>query len=310
MKWGMIGAGNVCEHKAGPALYGVAGSELVLVHRRDREAGEDFVRRHGHGVYVGTMDELLHSDAINAVYVASPHALHAEHTVAALEAGKHVLVEKPMAISARECDRMMAAAEANRRSLGVAYYRRGYPSVARVRELLESGALGEVKAAAFNNEFPTSHRLDLVHHFFGSIEAVRVLGARKDSFAFESIEQRFDVRSASGVQVRMITEWAESGMPEAFSIRGSEGTLYVADLKKGWIVHEAGGQVRLEAPGSLPFTHWGLVENFVDHFQKGKRLLCDGAEGRKSTVILDLLGAVEASSEWVPVRYGGSGSFS
>jgi predicted dehydrogenase len=310
VRWGLIGAGNVCEHKAGPPLYGVKASELVLVHRRDRAAGEDFVRRHGHGAYVGSLREMLHSDAIDAVYVASPHALHAGHTIAALEAGKHVLVEKPMALHQEECDRMIAAAEANGRSLGVAYYRRGYPSVAHVRKLIADGVIGEVTSASFNNEFPTSHRLDLVHHFFGPINAVRILGGREDAFLFESVEPRFDVRSASGVQIRMITAWAESGMPEAFVVCGTRGILHVADLKKGCLIREVDGAVALEMLGSLPFTHWGLVENFVAHLRKGEPLLCDGVEGRKSTVILDLLGAERTSDKWAPVDYGESGNFS
>ena len=82
---------------AGPPLYKLPDSRLVLVHHRDRAAGEAFVQRHGHGRYVDNLGELLASPEIDAVYVASPHPLHAEHTIAALRASKAVMIEKPMA---------------------------------------------------------------------------------------------------------------------------------------------------------------------------------------------------------------------
>lgn len=299
----MIGAGNVCEHKAGPPLYETPGSKLVLVHRRDRAAGEDFVRRHGCGRYAATLREVLESEEIDAVYVATPHALHAEQTVAALEAGKHVLVEKPMALNTAECDAMTAAARANERSLGVAYYRRGYPSVQRVRALVDSGAIGQVERGSINNEFPTSHRLDLVHYLLGDIRAARRIAGGKDPFAFEAMAPRFDVETVSGAVVRVITPWAESGMPEALRLEGTAGVIYLTDLKGGQLaVVTERGRVE-EDTGTLPHTHRGIVENFVGHLMEGRPLLCDGAEGRKSTVILDALAAAPDSGEWTAVDY-------
>ena len=86
--------------------------------------------------------QLLLDDEVDAIYVATPVYLHAEQTIAAAEAGKHVLCEKPMALNVAECDRMMAACRANNVKLGVAYYRHFYPVVRRVKELLGSGELG------------------------------------------------------------------------------------------------------------------------------------------------------------------------
>lgn len=117
VRWGIIGAGDVCERKSEPPLYEIERSELAAVHRRDREQGEDFVRRHS-GRYVGSMNELLAADDVDAINVASPHKLHAEQSISALEAGKHVLVEKPMALSASECAEMIEAARSAGRSLG------------------------------------------------------------------------------------------------------------------------------------------------------------------------------------------------
>src|SRR5262249_27238234 len=87
----------------------------------------------------------------------TPVHLHAEQTIAAAEAGKHILCEKPMAMSAAECDRMLAACRAHGVALGIAYYRHFYPVVNRVKAILESGDIGEpvfAQLAAFEHFDP------------------------------------------------------------------------------------------------------------------------------------------------------------
>src|SRR6185369_5651028 len=86
--------------------------------------------------------DLIVDPDVHAVYVATPVHLHAEQTVAAAEAGKHVLCEKPMAMDTAECDRMIAACRASGVTLGIAYYRRFYPIVARLKQVLETGEIG------------------------------------------------------------------------------------------------------------------------------------------------------------------------
>ena len=325
VRWGVVGAGDVCERKSGPPLYRVDRSELVLVHRRDRQAGEDFARRHA-GRYVASFEELVGSDEIDAVYVASPHALHADQSIAALEAGKHVLVEKPMALSAADCTRMVDAAVAADRSLAVAYYRRGYPSIGRVRELADAGTIGTITGMSVNGQFPTSHRLDLVHYLVGDVEAVRLAPGSADGYRFERkaghIEARARSRGAGSddapVLVTLSDSWGETGVPEALVVRGEHGVIHLADLKGGAItVNPPDGATSSPGAaddaasrpaehidtGGLPFPHWGLVENVVAHLLDGAPLLCDGVEGRKSTVVLDALAAAEADGthEWRPV---------
>jgi predicted dehydrogenase len=315
----MIGAGDVCERKSGPPLYRIPGSELVLVHRRNREAGPEYCRRHA-GRYEPSLDALLASDEIDAVYVASPHDMHADHSIAALEAGKHVLVEKPMATSAADCARMVEAAKRAGRSLGVAYYRRGYRSVQRVREIVTSGAIGAPRRMSVNSEFPTSHRLDLVHYLLGRITAVRALPGGSQGYRFERMAGRIEARVAAAT-VTMSDTWTETGMPEALVIEGESGSIHLHDLKGGSLTVTSTPETaadtsnatiphkppaRHEELGGLPWTHWGLIENFVAHLQTGAALLCDGAEGRRSTVILDALAAVQErhTTDWTTIEEG------
>lgn len=296
--WGVIGAGDVCERKSGPPLYELPGSELVAVYRRNQAAAADFVRRHGHGRVAPSLSALLNDPEITAIYVASPHALHAEHTIAALEAGKHVLVEKPMALSVAECDAMVdaahsAAARANAASvpapiLAVAYYRRGYPSVQRLRALIEGGAIGTVRRMSINAEFPTSHRIDLIHYLLGPITRVRRIARdAADGYRFEQTMPLINLQTEGGVEVRMAEQWVETGAPESIWIEGSDGVLHLWDLKGGRLAVSRGNDVTHESCGGLPWTHWGLVENFVAHIRDGAPLLCDGVAGRESTVILE-----------------------
>ena len=87
---------------------------------------------------------------MDCVYVATPVHVHAAQTIAAAEAGKHVLCEKPMAMTAAECDRMIAACRAHGVRLGIAYYRRFYPAVIRVKDIIASGEIGTPVFAQMN----------------------------------------------------------------------------------------------------------------------------------------------------------------
>ena len=144
IKWGIIGCGDVADHKIGPAFNRVKDSELVAVMRRNAEKAKDFARRHKVPKYYSDVDALLRDDEINAVYIATPHYLHAEHTVKAAEYGKHVLCEKPMAITIQECQKMINACETNKVKLMIAYYQRLQPAHQKIRELISQGTIGKI----------------------------------------------------------------------------------------------------------------------------------------------------------------------
>ena len=117
LRWGILGAGDVCEVKSGPAFQKAQGAELAAVMRRDGEKAADFARRHQVGKWYDSVESLLGDPDIDAVYIATPPRYHMEHCLAALAAGKHVYLEKPMALNASECAAIIEAeakAEANR----------------------------------------------------------------------------------------------------------------------------------------------------------------------------------------------------
>jgi predicted dehydrogenase len=143
IQWGIIGCGNVTELKSGPAFNKVNRSKLVAVMRRNAALAKDYAERHNVPKFYSDATELINDSEINAVYVATPPDTHASYAIQAMKAGKAVYVEKPMARNYAECLEMIRVSEKTGMPLFVAYYRRSLPAFLKVKELIESGAIGK-----------------------------------------------------------------------------------------------------------------------------------------------------------------------
>jgi 1,5-anhydro-D-fructose reductase (1,5-anhydro-D-mannitol-forming) len=157
IRWGILGAGDVCEVKSGPAFQRAEHSELVAVMRRDSAKAEDFARRHGVKRWYDSVPELLGDAEIDAIYIATPPRYHLEHTLAALTAGKDVYLEKPMAMNADECRQIIEAEAKSKNKIALAHYRRALPAFTRIGELIADGTLGTVRLAELNFFLPESN---------------------------------------------------------------------------------------------------------------------------------------------------------
>lgn len=145
IRWGVIGVGDVCRVKSAPAMYKIPRSRLVAVMRRDGEKARAYASEHNVPHWYDDADKLLADPEVNAVYIATPPYAHLELTRKAAKAGKPVYVEKPMARSYHECREMITACEEAGVSLFVAYYRRKLPNYLKIKELVESGLIGEIR---------------------------------------------------------------------------------------------------------------------------------------------------------------------
>ena len=145
IRWGIIGCGNVTEVKSGPGFQKAENSALVAVMRRNGALAQDYARRHNVPRWTDDGQALIDDPEVNAVYVATPPAFHMDYTLQAARAGKPVYVEKPMARTHAECQAMIAACEQAGVPLFVAYYRRRLPRFLKAKELVASGAIGEVR---------------------------------------------------------------------------------------------------------------------------------------------------------------------
>jgi predicted dehydrogenase len=145
INWGIIGCGNVTEVKSGPSFNKVPNSRLVAVMRRDAALAEDYARRHNVPKFYSDASKLINDPEINAIYVATPPAAHAEYAIKSIKAGKPVYVEKPMALNYGECMKINKASEKWRIPVFVAYYRRALPGFLKVREMVMNGTIGKIR---------------------------------------------------------------------------------------------------------------------------------------------------------------------
>ncbi len=145
LRWGIIGCGNVTEVKSGPVFNLLRNSSLVAVMRRNKDKAEDYAKRHGVAKWYGDADDLIMDPDVNAIYVATPPDTHAEYAIKAMEAGKPVYVEKPMALNFEECEKMLSVSERTNTPLFVAYYRRSLPGFRKVKELIDNEKIGKVR---------------------------------------------------------------------------------------------------------------------------------------------------------------------
>ena len=147
IRWGMIGCGEVAQQKSGPGLYKATNSTLVAVADRNAARAEAFAREHGIARWHEDAAAIIDAPDIDIVYIATMTESHRDLVLRCAAAGKPVLTEKPMAMSHADCMTMIAACREAKVPLWVAYYRRALPRFLKVRELVQSGAIGEVRMA-------------------------------------------------------------------------------------------------------------------------------------------------------------------
>jgi len=145
IRWGIIGCGNVTEKKSGPAFQKAKGSSLVAVMRRNEKKVTDYAHRHNVLKWYTNGDQLINDKDVDAVYIATPPGTHASYAISAMRAGKPVYVEKPMALNFKECEEMNKVSLETGVPLFVAYYRRTLPGFLKVKEWIDSGAIGDVR---------------------------------------------------------------------------------------------------------------------------------------------------------------------
>ncbi|NLG84273.1 MAG: Gfo/Idh/MocA family oxidoreductase [Firmicutes bacterium] len=145
LKWGILGYARIARQSVIPAIKRAANSELWAVASQRPEVRAACREETGCPRVYESYEELLADPEVRAVYIPLPNALHREWTIRAAEKGKHVLCEKPLALNAAECREMIAACRANGVKLMEAFMYRYTDRIRKVREVLASGLLGEIR---------------------------------------------------------------------------------------------------------------------------------------------------------------------
>jgi predicted dehydrogenase len=146
--WGMIGCGNVTEVKSGPAFYKSKNSSLNAVMCRHIDSAKSYADRHKISCYYDDADQILSNPDINAVYIATPVKFHAPYAIKAMEAGKIVYLEKPMALNYKECMLLKESSVNTGSKLFVAYYRRSLDYFKKIKELIDCNIIGSIKSVS------------------------------------------------------------------------------------------------------------------------------------------------------------------
>ena len=145
ISWGMIGCGDVTEKKSAPSFNKIAGSRLVAVGNRTPERAEDYAKRHGIPAWHRDPSDVIRDPEVNIVYISTPPGSHQHYALEAIQAGKPVYIEKPMARTWEECNTINEAAKRRGIPVFVAYYRRSLEYFRKVKELIESGVVGQIQ---------------------------------------------------------------------------------------------------------------------------------------------------------------------
>ena len=299
IRWGIIGAGDIAERVTAPAMASAAHSELVAVMRRDRTAAEEFAGRHGASRAYDRVEGLLGDPEIDAVYVATPVERHCPDVLAAATSGKHILCEKPLALSVLDGERMRVACELADVLFMTCYYQRFNARHRRIKELLAAGEIGQVTSVRmnFSGRSPQcpgawrqdrsksgggvyidngSHCIDLLRFFFGEITAVTAfVDTLVESYSVEDTVSSI-LRLSNGAQAVVTCHWS-TGDPDddrnaIMEILGTEGAILSSPqhekFSRGRLVVATGsGEQTYSFEES---THVNMLEEFAATVAEGR----------------------------------------
>ena len=147
VKWGVIGAGGIADRRTIPGLLLAENAELVAVMDTDMEMTEVLAKKHGASKAYDCVDELLKNPEIDAVYIASPVAAHYEQAKKAALAGKHILLEKPLALTIAEGEELISLCEKHNVLFATGLMMRFHAYHVKAKELVAEGALGTIVSA-------------------------------------------------------------------------------------------------------------------------------------------------------------------
>jgi len=313
--WGIIGCGDVTEVKSGPALQKADGSQLVAVMRRNGTLAKDYAERHGVPRWYDDAQALIDDPEVNAVYIATPPRMHKPYTLAAARAGKPVYVEKPMALNTDECQEMIDACRTAGVPLFVAYYRRALPRFAKIKELVGSGVLGNLRYVEILLTQPAqprtadplpwrvqpetaggghfvdlaSHTLDFLDYVLGPVKNVRGFACNQEGAypAEDIVSGAFEFEG--GVLGSGLWSFSSFAAADRVTIVGSAGKLTFATFESDPVVLEtAQGRESYDIPHP-PHVQQPLIQQVVDELRGVGRCVSTGENGLRTTRVMQQL---------------------
>ena len=300
MNVGLVGGGNISGTHARAAV--AAGLRIAGVYGGNADKARALAERYAAPAFQ-TLDALLAHAPLDCVMIGSPSGLHASHAMAAVQAGKHVLVEKPLDIATPRIDRLIDEVDRARVTLGVFFQDRLKPAIVDIKRRIDAGeigtpllATGEVKWFRPREYYSASrwrgtwaldgggalmnqgiHTVDLLLYLLGPVMRVSGLIATR----YHAIEAEDTATAllefANGVQGTIdVTTAASPGFPRRVRISGSAGSLMIEEDAASAVVSDVS-------------NHQRIIEDFVAAIREGRRPVCDAREGRRSVAVVEAI---------------------
>ncbi len=318
IRWGIIGCGDVTEIKSGPAFNKVKNSSLVAVMRRNSEKARDYASRHHVPKWYDDATKLINDKDVNAIYIATPPSSHESYTMAALQAGKPVYVEKPMTVNSSSAIKMMRAAKEANIKLSVAHYRRAQSYFKKIKQLIEDKPVGEIRIANLNfykklfskdelmlpgNKWriDTSvsgggifhdlapHQLDLMLYFFGAIEYAKGISTNQSKMYNADDVVAGNILFKNGIVFNGLWCFNTSNENEKdiCEIIGSEGCIRFSVFNEQKITISKNGKEEVVLFTPPQHVQQPMIEKVVEYFLDEGPNPCSAEDGVEVMQLID-----------------------
>jgi len=325
-KFGIIGTGTGANF-SGQGLSSISGTgiaEITAVSSQRKERASEFASKYGLKLWYTDYKEMLQKAPVDAVIISTPHYLHHPIAMEVMKAGKHVLVDKPMAISLREADEMIKEAERRRVKLGVVLQSRFDPALRKVKAAVEEGKFGQlILGEAVVEWFRTQEYYDnspwrgrwstegggaLINQSIHTIDLLTwIMGPPKYLWAqIDTVAHKIEVEDLAIAAIRFengalgVIQGSTAiypGLATRLEIHGTTGTAMIeGEVLKRWslqgeeeIIAEGAkeGLKSWARPELVPATnHASLIKDFAQAILEDREPHVDGVEGRRSLEII------------------------
>lgn len=293
INWGIIGCGNVTEVKSGPAFNKISNSSLVAVTRRDPIKLMDYAKRHGVPMTFLNASDLIASDAIHAIYIATPPDVREVYAMQAMQLSKPVYLEKPMALDLAACKRLQKASKELGVKLSVAHYRRNLPLFMEVKKILDQGLIGDIRELSITMLKKTNlaakdpnnwridpsiagggyfydlapHQIDLIFYFLGN-NLKSFSGVSKNKAGMYAAEDYVEgiIEMSNGIICKGLWDFSiiDQAEKDEFLIIGTKGTIrfpvfgLFIELELNGVIQK----IEFEAPKHNQQNHIQQVVNY------------------------------------------------
>lgn len=318
INWGFIGCGEVTEKKSGPAFNEVEGSQVVAVMSRSENKARSYAERHHVRKWYTDASELIEDTDVNAVYIATPPSSHATFAIMAMRAGKPCYIEKPLAASYNDCIRINRISEQTGVPCFVAYYRRYLPYFQKVKEIIESGTIGNVVNVQVRFSVPprdldfqsgkempwrlqpdiagggyfydlAPHQIDLLQNLFGVITRAHGYPANRAHLyqAEDTLSACFFFESGIPGSGSWCFVGHESAKEDCIEVIGEKGSLSFSVFTYQPIeVVTSEGKNLITVPNP-PYVQLPLIKSVIQHLQGIGKCDCTSVSATAVNWVLD-----------------------